>query len=218
MAVANNGQELKIWKDMESDTSLKYHLGRLTKDELKNIVKNYEIKGVSKLKKDELIDVIITNIVEKANQVIKLENEEAIKLVANVIEEGSVKKFTGDLSIENIISLRDKGILFTGTINKEETLIVPNEIKEVLVFENSVAKECAVDSQELESSNEEISNEQIAKLTRQLEQLERMESQGRMFGVNSDEKQMPIRSHKIGRNELCPCGSGKKYKKCCLGK
>lgn len=23
---------------------------------------------------------------------------------------------------------------------------------------------------------------------------------------------------KIGRNEICPCGSGKKYKKCCLGK
>ena len=22
----------------------------------------------------------------------------------------------------------------------------------------------------------------------------------------------------IGRNELCPCGSGKKYKKCCLQK
>jgi len=22
--------------------------------------------------------------------------------------------------------------------------------------------------------------------------------------------------NKIGRNELCPCGSGKKYKKCCL--
>ncbi|MDQ3050669.1 MAG: SEC-C metal-binding domain-containing protein, partial [Bacteroidota bacterium] len=23
-------------------------------------------------------------------------------------------------------------------------------------------------------------------------------------------------SNKVGRNELCPCGSGKKYKKCCL--
>lgn len=23
---------------------------------------------------------------------------------------------------------------------------------------------------------------------------------------------------KIGRNQLCPCGSGKKYKKCCLDK
>ena len=25
----------------------------------------------------------------------------------------------------------------------------------------------------------------------------------------------PVRSEKIGRNEHCPCGSGKKYKKCC---
>jgi preprotein translocase subunit SecA len=24
--------------------------------------------------------------------------------------------------------------------------------------------------------------------------------------------------HKIGRNDPCPCGSGKKYKKCCLAK
>ena len=22
---------------------------------------------------------------------------------------------------------------------------------------------------------------------------------------------------KVGRNELCPCGSGKKYKRCCMG-
>jgi uncharacterized protein len=28
--------------------------------------------------------------------------------------------------------------------------------------------------------------------------------------------QEPIRREKIGRNEPCPCGSGKKYKKCCL--
>jgi uncharacterized protein YecA (UPF0149 family) len=25
-------------------------------------------------------------------------------------------------------------------------------------------------------------------------------------------------SGKIGRNDPCPCGSGKKYKKCCLGR
>lgn len=27
-----------------------------------------------------------------------------------------------------------------------------------------------------------------------------------------------IKSEKIGRNDLCPCGSGKKYKRCCLDK
>ena len=28
----------------------------------------------------------------------------------------------------------------------------------------------------------------------------------------------PIPRKRIGRNDPCPCGSGKKYKKCCLGK
>ncbi len=28
-------------------------------------------------------------------------------------------------------------------------------------------------------------------------------------------KQMPVRVQRIGRNDACPCGSGKKYKKCC---
>jgi tetratricopeptide (TPR) repeat protein len=29
------------------------------------------------------------------------------------------------------------------------------------------------------------------------------------------QKPMPVTASKIGRNEPCPCGSGKKYKKCC---
>ena len=33
--------------------------------------------------------------------------------------------------------------------------------------------------------------------------------------VASGNMQIPI---KIGRNDPCPCGSGKKYKKCCLDK
>lgn len=32
------------------------------------------------------------------------------------------------------------------------------------------------------------------------------------------ELDMPSKKAKIGRNDLCPCGSGKKFKKCCLGK
>ena len=28
---------------------------------------------------------------------------------------------------------------------------------------------------------------------------------------------LPYRSNKIGRNNPCPCGSGKKYKRCCGG-
>ncbi|MBI4910674.1 MAG: SEC-C domain-containing protein [Acidobacteria bacterium] len=31
-------------------------------------------------------------------------------------------------------------------------------------------------------------------------------------------KPQPVHVEKIGRNEVCPCGSGIKYKRCCLGK
>jgi uncharacterized protein YecA (UPF0149 family) len=34
--------------------------------------------------------------------------------------------------------------------------------------------------------------------------------------VGPTERQMARRPPKVGRNEPCPCGSGKKFKKCCL--
>jgi uncharacterized protein YecA (UPF0149 family) len=37
---------------------------------------------------------------------------------------------------------------------------------------------------------------------------------------NSAQKPEPYRrpEPKIGRNDMCPCGSGQEYKHCCLGK
>lgn len=37
-------------------------------------------------------------------------------------------------------------------------------------------------------------------------------TEGSIVGVNPIERTAP----KVGRNEPCPCGSGKKFKKCCL--
>ena len=34
--------------------------------------------------------------------------------------------------------------------------------------------------------------------------------------ANNIKKHPIVKDHKIGRNEPCPCGSGKKYKNCCL--
>jgi hypothetical protein len=32
--------------------------------------------------------------------------------------------------------------------------------------------------------------------------------------INDENKIVPAVSNKVGRNDRCPCGSGKKYKKC----
>ena len=34
----------------------------------------------------------------------------------------------------------------------------------------------------------------------------------KLFSVGGN----PAKKEEIGRNEACPCGSGKKYKRCCL--
>ncbi len=39
-----------------------------------------------------------------------------------------------------------------------------------------------------------------------------------LHSINYPEQEEPPRQEKVGRNDPCPCGSGKKYKKCCLGK
>ena len=36
---------------------------------------------------------------------------------------------------------------------------------------------------------------------------------GKIFGTDPIRREQP----KVGRNDVCPCGSGKKYKKCCQG-
>ncbi|MDD6237330.1 MAG: preprotein translocase subunit SecA [Clostridiales bacterium] len=53
-------------------------------------------------------------------------------------------------------------------------------------------------------TEEEPQREQVAKPT--------VESRG---DGNRSVKKMPVRKQKVGDNEPCPCGSGKKYKKCC---
>lgn len=53
-------------------------------------------------------------------------------------------------------------------------------------------------------TEEEIKREQVAKPTDS--------SHGEQ---DVKVKKMPIKKQKIGRNDPCPCGSGKKYKKCC---
>jgi preprotein translocase subunit SecA len=53
-------------------------------------------------------------------------------------------------------------------------------------------------------SEEDIKREQAAKITA---------TSGADDG--SDKKRPVKKGEKIGRNDPCPCGSGKKYKKCC---
>jgi len=46
--------------------------------------------------------------------------------------------------------------------------------------------------------------------------LRKIYKKSRMQFNFKQQKSLPVLGKKVGRNEPCPCGSGKKYKKCCL--
>ena len=55
-------------------------------------------------------------------------------------------------------------------------------------------------------TNEEVKRKQVAKIT------------GTGGGSDKTVKRQPVKKVKIGANDPCPCGSGKKYKQCCRDK
>jgi uncharacterized protein YecA (UPF0149 family) len=57
----------------------------------------------------------------------------------------------------------------------------------------------------------------VIDLTRNIQRKKEKEMAAlRFVGGEASPAQKPkIAQHKAGRNDPCPCGSGKKYKKCC---
>jgi preprotein translocase subunit SecA len=51
----------------------------------------------------------------------------------------------------------------------------------------------------------------------EIEKREKAQKKQLVFSHGGEEAKQPVRraSQKVGRNKPCPCGSGKKYKKCC---
>ena len=74
--------------------------------------------------------------------------------------------------------------------------------------------------QELQATKQELdeAKRRIAELRAQLGSLSK-EEVSEPFEEHEYEEQEPLPPKtKVGRNDPCPCGSGKKFKKCCMKK
>ena len=54
-----------------------------------------------------------------------------------------------------------------------------------------------------------------AEIRQNIERKEVAKNKKTNAGTEKNTKKQPKRVNKIGRNDQCPCGSGKKYKNCC---
>lgn len=78
------------------------------------------------------------------------------------------------------------------------------EFKSIAIVRNPMDKHCV-----LEPKGEELDYGMLEELTKHITSpYEKIKVDSRMI--------LKPEYQNIGRNQMCPCGSGKKYKKCCL--
>ena len=183
--------------------------GRLTNDDVKDIVefvnenllkKDIDKEDVDNRTPDEIINIITEKVVaeyeEKLKDIpeeIKDEFEKAISL--NVIDHHWTEHI-------NTLSHLREGIYLRGY--GQEDPLRAYTMEGFDLFDKMMQR---------------IDNDITLMLVRSeiRQNIERKEVSKKQITNDSDEtiKKQPKKSEKIGRNDPCPCGSGKKYKQCC---
>ena len=128
----------RLWKNNVQDSSLESLLEKMTKEELVRVAKRYSVKGLTSLKKAEVVERIKTVILENYEQALSVIDEDTLKFIEDLINENGQKVYgCNDIIYSNY--LRNRGLVFTGTINDELFVILPKELMEVL--EEKINKE-----------------------------------------------------------------------------
>ena len=184
--------------------------GKLTDDDLSEILeyvnekllkKDIKINELQNLSPEEVVDYITKKIVKEYDEKLKDIPEE----IKNEFEKAISLRVIDTYWMEHIntMSILKEGIHLRGYANENPLRAYTNEGYEL--FQDLLIK---IDQQTTlylikSEIRQNIERKQVVKNTQ----------------TNSSEekttKQQPKRVNKIGRNDPCPCGSGKKYKQCC---
>ena len=135
----------KIWKESDGEQILAALLEKMTKDELVKVAKKYDVKGITSLKKAEVVERIREVIIKNVDLMINSLEETSIKFLQELINYGGVKKYQCDLLI-NSNFLRNRGIVFTASINGELYVILPEELR--VLLKEKITKDVMADSRE----------------------------------------------------------------------
>ena len=128
---ADMKQADKMWKVMDEDLSLEYHLDRMTKEELVKVASRYKVRGITSLKKADAVEKVKNCIIEKIDMSLDMLNDECY----NYLEELINKNCTKNCGINELMStnyLRNRGIIFTGIVGDNLKVVLPLEVSDLI--------------------------------------------------------------------------------------
>ena len=100
----------KLWKDVEENNTLEYHLDRMTKDELVKVASNYSVRGITSLKKADAVNKVKEGIINNIDYVLGLLDLDAFLYLEEIIKLDGKKEYFGSELI-NANYFRNRGIM-----------------------------------------------------------------------------------------------------------
>lgn len=131
-----NKLDEKFWSPIQVPTSMNDLLGKLTKGELTNIRKSLNLKGASTLKKEELVHLISQEFISRSHENFFAFDEDVYDLVKYVADQNGwveASSLNSSLQVDQVIYLRNRGILFPGNLDGQKVLVMANEMRELFI-------------------------------------------------------------------------------------
>ncbi|MCQ2009478.1 SEC-C metal-binding domain-containing protein [Sporolactobacillus sp. STSJ-5] len=120
-------REKRFWKIVELPCGFKATLNRLTKDELDQIRRNYQFKGISSLKKAEMASELARLIPLTFQNIIVTLDQRRYDLIETIVKHSGMTAARG-LSVSTIEVFMNYSILFPGIYEDNKVLFMPEEL------------------------------------------------------------------------------------------
>jgi len=120
-------REKQLWKPVELPCSFKATLNRLTKNELDEMRRIYQFKGLSALKKVELVSEIARLVPLTFQNIIDTLDQHRYDLIETIVKHSGMTAARG-LSVSTIEVFMNYSILFPGIYEDTKVLFMPDEL------------------------------------------------------------------------------------------
>ena len=194
-AIYLSGENSQEWN---FDSLRNFYLGWLTTEsDFK-----YSDEEFKHLKSSDISD----NLIKRAYAILDKKEEKYGSSLMREIERTVLLRSVDTQWMEHIDNMEElrKGIYLRGYAQRDP--VIEYRVEGFEMFDamvDTIKEDTARKILTVEISNKPIERKQVATIT------------GTGNGNNSPAVKKPVKVQKIGRNDPCPCGSGKKYKKCC---
>lgn len=189
-----------VLKGVPKDNTLEASLDAYTKPNLIQLAELNDLEVKKSWNKNQMIEVISEGLRGSLDERLSAFEEEQLAELREMLD-GNTEQ--ADMDSEVVSSAVSQGLLYVSS-SDEVLFTMPAEFEEKLV--------------ELVDNDEPVEVEEVAAPEAVKQPVRFAPSPFARRAQRRQPVEQRIVGQKVGRNEPCPCGSGKKYKKCCWSK